>query len=84
MGALDSEHPRLADRFGEDTNNVLLLAPPTDAHAEDGCVDLLTVEPPTGEDVLYVTFTESLDQRLESWRRGTDDERPAKLGFVNV
>ena len=84
MSALDSEHPRLADRVGEDTHNVLLLAPPTDAHAEDGCVDLMTVEPPAGEDVLYVTFTESPDQRLEAWRRGTDDERPAKLGFVNV
>ena len=84
MSALDREHPRLADRIGEDANNVLLLAPPMDAHAEDGCVDLLTVDPPAGEDVLFVTFVESPDQRLEAWRRGAGDDRPAKLGFVNV
>lgn len=84
MSALDSERPRLADRFGEDTHNVLLAAPSSDEHAEDGCADLLTVDPPAGEDVLFVTFVESPDQRLETWSRGAGDERPARLGFVNV
>jgi len=84
VSALDTEHHRLADRFGEDAHNVLLCAPPMDTHAEDGCVDLLTAEPPADEDVLFVTFVQSPDQRLDSWRGGTDGERPAKLGFVNV
>lgn len=84
VSALDSEHPRLAGRFGEDTHNVLLLAPPMEPHVEDGCADLLTVDSPADEDVLFVTFVQSPDQRLDAWRRFTGGGRPAKLGFVNV
>lgn len=84
VSALDSEQPSLADRIGGDTHNVLLLAPPMDGCDGDGCIDLLTVEPPDGEDVLFVTFVESPDERLETWRSRAGNAPPAKIGFVNV
>lgn len=84
MSALDSEHETLAERVGGDAHNVLLLAPPMDACADDGCVDLLTVDSPGREDVLFVTFVDSPDERLEVWRSRAGNEPPAKLGFVNV
>ena len=84
MSALDSEQTTLAERFGGDAHNVLLLAPPMDACDGDGCVDLLTVDPPAGEDVLFVTFVDSPDERLEAWRTRAGNESPAKVGFVSV
>jgi len=84
VSALDGDETRLADRFGEGTHNVLLLAPPMDACSEDACVDLLTRRDPTEEDVLYVTFVQSPDERLDAWRARMGNERPASVGFVDV
>lgn len=84
MSALDSEQPPLADRIGGDTHNVLLLVSPMDACSDDGCVDLLTVDPPAGEDVLFVSLVDSPDERLADWRSRAGDGAPAKVGFVNV
>ena len=84
MSALDSEELPLGDRIGEDAHNVLLFAPPMEPCADDGCVDLLTVDPPAEEDVLFVTFVESPDERLDVWRSRAGHELPARVGFVDV
>ena len=84
MSVVDSERAHLADGIGEDAHNVLLLAPSMDACADDGCVDLLTVGPPGGEDVLFVSLVESPDERLAEWRSRAGNESPAKVGFVTV
>lgn len=84
MSAVDSERAPLAERVGEDANNVLLLAPPMGPDADDGCVDLLSVAPPAEVDVLYLTFVHSPDKRLDTWRSRVGNELPARLGFVAV
>lgn len=84
MSAVDSGPTTVAESLDDGTRNVLLLAPSMDSHAEDGCADLLSVVRPSEADVLYVTFTRSPDQRLSEWQRHFGNERPAKLGFVNV
>ena len=84
VSAVDAESTGLATRFGDGTHNVLLLSPSLDANAEDACTDLLTVEPPAREDVLYVTLVDSPDERMDAWRARADGARPAKMGFVDV
>lgn len=84
MSAVDGDEATLAECFGEAVHNVLLLAPPMDACAEDGCVDLLTRRAPADEDVLYVTFVQSPDERLDAWGARMGDDRPASVGFVDV
>ena len=84
MSAVDGGHAGLADRLGEGVHNVLLLAPPFDDRGDDACVDLLTVTPPADRDVLYVTFVQSADDRLESWRRHQGDATPNRLGVIDV
>ena len=84
VSSLDREEASLAARVGDEAHNVLLLAPPMDPCAEDGCADFLTVDAPSEEDVLYVTFVQSPDDRLESWRSRVGNERPARIGFVDV
>lgn len=67
-----------------DVPNTLVLAP-ADGHAADStCFDLLTIDPPSREDVLVIAFEESPDAWLEAWDAHTGDDRPAALGFVAV
>ncbi|MFC7081754.1 DUF7504 family protein [Halorussus caseinilyticus] len=52
---------------------VLLLAPSIHATTEDACLDLLTFDDPTDENVLWVTYTRSPDTCVRDWltRAGT-------------
>lgn len=84
MSALEREGGTLGDRFVHATNNVLLLAPSFDGCADDACVDLLSVDPPGGENVLFVTFVQSPDERLLRWRSRRDAAAPARIGFVDA
>lgn len=84
MSALDRDESPLADRLGPTTNNVLLLAPAMASCEDDGCVDLL--EPPGADDrdLLFVTFVQSPDERLERYRSTSEAEAPARVGFVDA
>lgn len=84
MSALDEEAASLAERVGDGTRNLLLLAPPMDACTSSGCADLLSATAPSEANVLYVTFTGAPDERLEEWARYHGNERPARVGFVTV
>ena len=84
MSALDGEHASITDHVGVGAHNVLLLAPPMDARAEEGCTELVTAERPSAENVLHVSFVRSPDERLGSWETRVGPERPARTGFVAV
>lgn len=84
MSALDEEAASLAERVGDGTRNLLLLTPPMEACASTGCADLLSAPTPPEANVLYVTFTDTPDRRLEQWARHAGNERPARVGFVTV
>lgn len=84
MSALDGEHATITDHVGEGAHNVLLLAPHMEACAEEGCTELLTAERPSVENVLYVSFVQSPDERLGSWEARVGPEHPARTGIVAV
>lgn len=83
MSATDRDERAIADQFDGDANNVLLLSPPTAAR-NDGCVDLLTVEPPDDGDVLFITIDESPDERLDEWRTRARVDLPSTIGVVTA
>ncbi|MDX1745963.1 MAG: hypothetical protein R3324_08505 [Halobacteriales archaeon] len=67
----------------EEVGNVLLLAPALERKADEACMRLLTPVPPEAETVLYVTFTNSADDRLSHWRTHATGP-PAGAGVVCV
>lgn len=66
-----------------EAGNVLLLAPALDPAVDEACMRLLTPVPPEAETVLYVTFTNSADDRLSHWRAHANGP-PAGAGVVCV
>lgn len=67
-----------------DAANILLLASPMDTGVDEACLDLLMVDAPSQEDVLYITFTGTMNDRLSAWRNRVDGEPPAKVGLICV
>jgi hypothetical protein len=62
---------------------VLFLAPSLHAGTEDGCLDLLSLDAPAEENVLWVTYTRSPDDCVQDWMAHADAE-PRNVQFVNV
>lgn len=87
MGVVDESHV-VADldlrTQVESSSNVLVLAPTMNPLEDELCVDLLTVEPPLNERVLWVTFTHTADERLDRWLAYVGDVPPAEAGIVAV
>lgn len=67
-----------------DVANILLLVPSLDARDDEACVDLQTITHPDGENVLSVTITQSVDDRMAVWRSQMEDLLPSKIGFISV
>lgn len=76
---LDTITPQLGD-----VSNILLLVPSLDARDDEACVDLQTIAHPDGENVLSVTITQSVDDRMAVWRSHMGDLLPSKIGFISV
>lgn len=64
-------------------SNVLLLSPSITNHGDGVCNDLLTVTDPDRENVMWITFTHSPDQRMDAWREQVEGS-PAKSRFISV
>lgn len=64
-------------------SNILLLASSLDSRDNDACLDLLTVTDPAQENVLSVTFTQSVTDRIQLWDSHVD-ERPAHTGIISI
>jgi hypothetical protein len=62
-------------------DNVLLLCPVFDPADSVACVDLLTVEEPSQENILSVTITRSPQTRLAIWEQYAD-ETPAAASII--
>lgn len=65
-------------------SNVLLLAPALNAWADEVCIDLLSLAPPSRERILWVSFTQSPTDRLDRWRAYAGGQTPAAVGIVAV
>lgn len=63
-------------------HNVLMLAPPLDATAEEACLALLSAGATGASDVIGVTLTRSPDARLEAWRAHGGLPDASRIGFV--
>ena len=73
----------LATRVG-DASNVLLVAPSLDStHVDDACMEFLTVADPGEEDVLSISFNQSVDDAIDAWRSHAGT-LPARLAVVSV
>jgi hypothetical protein len=70
-------------KYVECGDSVLLLAPSLDAATEQTCLDLLTLDDPREESVLWVTYTRSPDSCVQDWLN-TAGERPRNMRFVSV
>lgn len=68
----------------DDGTAVLLLAPANSPVGEECCVDLLTVESPERENLLVVAVAESVDDRIDAWRRHAGDQLPRRTAVVSV
>ena len=87
MGVVDESHVVGDLDFRtqiESSSNVLVLAPTMNPLEDELCVDLLTVESPGNERVLWVTFTHTADERLDRWLAYVGDVPPAEAGIVAV
>lgn len=87
MGVVDESHViEDLDFRGrvESSSNVLVLAPTMNPLEDELCVDLLTVEAPGNERVIWVTFTHTADERLDRWLAYIGDVPPAEAGIVAV
>ena len=62
---------------------VLLLAPSLDEATGDACLNLLTLDQPNDESVLWVTYTRSPDACVQDWLSHAG-ERPRNMRFVSV
>ena len=62
---------------------VLFLAPSLHTGTEDGCLDLLSLDAPAEQNVLWVTYTRSPDDCVQDWMAHADAE-PGNVQFVNV
>ena len=62
---------------------VLLLAPSLHEATDEACLDLLTLDRPDEQNVLWVTYTRSPDACLESWMSGAG-RRPGNARIVSV
>lgn len=63
-------------------SNLLVFETPTPKYNEDVCSELLSLEPYEGENVLYVTASDSVSDRAVWASR--PDTRPANLGVLSV
>jgi hypothetical protein len=65
-------------------SNVMLLAPSLSTAGSRVCGELLSVAPPSEENVLAVLLTDSPDDWLDERERNAGPERPAKTAFVTA
>lgn len=63
--------------------SVLLLAPSIHKETEETCIDLLSLEDPQEENVLWVTYTRSPDSCVQTWQSHAG-QQPRNVRFVNV
>ncbi|WP_225741195.1 DUF7504 family protein [Halorussus halophilus] len=63
--------------------SVLLLAPSLHESTDSACLDLLSLDDPDEENLLWVTYTRSPDSCVQDWL-GHAGERPDNMRFVSV
>jgi len=83
MSTAEPVSSSLSTRLG-DVSNVLLLVGHDDERAEEGCMELLSSTPLSNANVLCVTAVSSPDERVAAWDAHLGDDRPAKVGFIDV
>lgn len=67
----------------ESGGSVLVLSPSIHDETDDACLDLLSLDRPSGENVLWVTYTRSPDSCIQDWLAKAG-ERPQNMRFVSV
>jgi hypothetical protein len=80
--ATHAPHPPILNEIG-DATAVLLESGSTDPDRATTCSDLLHSDSEDDENLLWITYTRSPDEKLGAWRRHTD-ATPANLGVVSV
>lgn len=63
--------------------SVLLLAPSLHESTDSACLNLLSFDQPTEENLLWVTYTRSPDSCVQDWLAHAG-ERPENMRFVSV
>ncbi|WP_238392193.1 DUF7504 family protein [Halorussus amylolyticus] len=63
--------------------SVLVLAPSLHEPTDEACLDLLTLDRPSEENVLWVTYTRSPDSCIQDWLAHAG-EQPRNMRFVSV
>lgn len=81
----DDDHstPRSDDRRGDPQSaTALVLTPHAELGASGACSHRLTAAPPERENVLVVTYSQSLDEIITRWR-DVAREMPAEFGVIS-
>jgi hypothetical protein len=63
--------------------SVLLLSPSLHSATDEACLDFLTLDDPSEENVLWVTYTRTPDSCVQSWLANVGG-RPQNMRFVSV
>lgn len=63
--------------------SVLVLAPSLHEPTDEACLDLLTLDRPSDQNVLWVTYTRSPDSCIQDWLAHAG-EQPRNMRFVSV
>lgn len=68
----------------ERATNILLLAPLVDAATDRKCMRLLDVAPAENTNLLHITCTPSIEDKLDDWHTHVDEHPPERIGVIQI
>lgn len=74
---------KISSQIG-DASNILLLVPSLDGRDDEACVDLQTLTSLDKENALFVTISQTADDRMAVWQSQVHDHLPDKIGLITV
>lgn len=67
-----------------DSSSMFFLEPAFTPQSDNRCAELLSAPPSQDTTLLFITFTQSAESRLEAWQSHVNAEMPSRLGFVDL
>lgn len=67
-----------------DASSIFFLEPAFTPRSDGWCAKLLSSHPSQDATIIFITVTQSADDRLEAWQSHVDVELPSRVGFIDL